>query len=109
MNSQARPCRLSVDKVLLSVVLPVYNEAKVLPALLNDAQTVYLPEIHVCVALENLGIAQNAVERGAEFMAHFRQKFTFSPVCRLGSPLSGFSNFFLPFCRPVQGGFLFRF
>ena len=35
MNSHARSCRLSVDKVLLSVVLPVYNEAEVLPALLK--------------------------------------------------------------------------
>ena len=56
--------------------------------LLNNTQTVFLLGSSCFVPLQDLGVAQNAVEGSAEFMAHVSQKLTFGIISCIRSLFS---------------------
>ena len=53
------------------------------------------------VQVEQLGIAQDGVQRGAQFVAHAGQKFAFGPAGRFGDDAR-----LIQFCRPRLHQFL---
>ncbi len=58
---------------------------KMLAALVHGRNAFLLRLGQALVALENLRVAENAVERRAQLVAHARQKFALGAISRLGS------------------------
>ena len=61
----------------------VDQQQEMLAALLDDTQPIndIRKRFKLWIPLEDLGIPHNAIQRGAQLMAHIGQKLTFGPIC----------------------------